>query len=206
VQGGERGVVPLRCMHHTYVCAACASVMDQSPGAERVRLQKLHEVIEQAHSAVQRLHISVLTEERCHCTFARACDLSNTEQVCCEPVTRHGALTHVCVCSHGAQEHVYQICEDNVRALYEACDWDWDPTSKRAELFHLRSLYLLIRAEDSIVGFVHFRVTEDDEGVSPLYTLTHKRTCTQTTRKKQYYTCTRPRCDWTASDAVLVDT
>ncbi|XP_037094841.1 N-alpha-acetyltransferase 40-like [Pollicipes pollicipes] len=60
------------------------------------------------------------------------------------------------------------ICRDNMRALYNSCEWGWNDKEKRGEMTESMAKYLVARDGDSkIVAFCHFRfdLDYDDEVV-----------------------------------------
>ena len=62
------------------------------------------------------------------------------------------------------QEKVLRMCEENMRALYEA-SWGWDAKSKKAQLSHVAARYIAaVDAGGELVGYVHFRFAWDDDG------------------------------------------
>ncbi|GMF21949.1 unnamed protein product [Phytophthora lilii] len=96
--------------------------------------------------------------------------------------TRNGA--NVCIrgarsrdLSAATRESVVALFESNMKALYQASDWGYDPAAKRTELFEDEARYLLVYDESeasspdatsALVGFAHFRFVEDD-GALVLY-------------------------------------
>ncbi|EGZ09905.1 hypothetical protein PHYSODRAFT_318403 [Phytophthora sojae] len=80
--------------------------------------------------------------------------------------------------SESTRESVVSLFEGNMKTLYQASDWGYDPAAKRKELFEDEARYLLVHDEsvtstDSesvapLVGFAHFRFVEDD-GALVLY-------------------------------------
>lgn len=69
------------------------------------------------------------------------------------------------------RDAVVQLFESNMKTLYEASDWGYDPVTKRKELFEDQARYLLAVDQDDpakLAAFVHFRFVEDD-GVEVMY-------------------------------------
>lgn len=79
-----------------------------------------------------------------------------------------------CVRATAASNHLrdwaFDLVSQNMRELYEASQWGWSENAKRKELVHRDAWYLVARleADDSPVGFIHFRFDMDD-GMSVLY-------------------------------------
>lgn len=72
--------------------------------------------------------------------------------------------------SNDLREWAFDLVSQNMRELYEASQWGWSENAKRKELVHRDAWYLVARSEadDSPVGFIHFRFDMDD-GMSVLY-------------------------------------
>ncbi|KAG6621336.1 N-alpha-acetyltransferase 40 [Phytophthora cinnamomi] len=77
--------------------------------------------------------------------------------------------------SESTREGVVALFESNMKALYQASDWGYDPVAKRKELFEDEARYLFVHDESvastasaPLVGFAHFRFVEDD-GALVLY-------------------------------------
>ncbi|TDH72406.1 hypothetical protein CCR75_000810 [Bremia lactucae] len=71
--------------------------------------------------------------------------------------------------SEATREHIVALFESNMKSLYQTSDWGYDANAKRSELFEAEARYLLvIDANESLVGFVHFRFVDDD-GALVLY-------------------------------------
>ncbi|GMF20408.1 unnamed protein product [Phytophthora fragariaefolia] len=79
--------------------------------------------------------------------------------------------------AESTREGVVALFEGNMKSLYQASNWGYDPEAKRKELFEDVARYLLVYDESlaatseavaPLVGFAHFRFVEDD-GALVLY-------------------------------------
>ncbi|XP_046557957.1 N-alpha-acetyltransferase 40-like [Haliotis rubra] len=68
-------------------------------------------------------------------------------------------------------EWIFQLTRDNMKSLYESCEWGWKDREKKEELTEDKAWYLLARdQENKPVAFVHFRFDiECDDEVLYLY-------------------------------------
>lgn len=69
------------------------------------------------------------------------------------------------------RDAIVHLFESNMKTLYEASDWGYDPQAKCKELFEDQARYLLaVDQQDTskLAAFVHFRFVEDD-GVEVMY-------------------------------------
>ena len=57
----------------------------------------------------------------------------------------------------------FDILEDNMKEQYEVNPWGWDPKMKRAELANDEARFVLVRDNDRVVAFAHFRFELDDD-------------------------------------------
>ena len=74
----------------------------------------------------------------------------------------HLEIFHAVDLSIKDQEEIIQLFEDNMRISYEQSKDGYQPEEKRSELFSNQSRYLIIRSEDSLIAFTHFRFDMDD--------------------------------------------
>lgn len=61
----------------------------------------------------------------------------------------------------GLRDWAFDLTEGNMRAMYEASNWGWNPSAKRRELCHEDALYLVAESAKGPCGFVHFRFDMD---------------------------------------------
>ncbi|KAF8168034.1 acyl-CoA N-acyltransferase [Crassisporium funariophilum] len=64
------------------------------------------------------------------------------------------------------REAVWVIFEANMRELYQNSSFGWDPETKRKELFHNLSRFVLVQQDESpnpLVAFSMFRFEQEDE-------------------------------------------
>ena len=57
----------------------------------------------------------------------------------------------------------FDILEENMKEQYEVNPWGWDPKMKRAELADDEARFVLVRDDDRVVAFAHFRFEVDDD-------------------------------------------
>ncbi len=57
----------------------------------------------------------------------------------------------------------FDILEDNMKEQYEVNPWGWDPKMKRAELANDEARFVVVRDNDRVVAFAHFRFELDDD-------------------------------------------
>lgn len=50
-----------------------------------------------------------------------------------------------------------QLTEDNMKQLYEQSDWGWNRKSKLKEFQHILARFLILKLNDKLIGFCHFR-------------------------------------------------
>jgi len=69
------------------------------------------------------------------------------------------------------QTFIFDLCKDNMQALYESSNWGWKDREKKEEMLDDRAWYLIARdTENKPVAFVHFRFDiEIDEEVLYCY-------------------------------------
>ncbi|TMW66746.1 hypothetical protein Poli38472_014058 [Pythium oligandrum] len=79
-------------------------------------------------------------------------------------ITNH----HAAALDEATRERIVALFEANMKAMYVASDWGYDPDAKRTELFEEDARYLLAMQGEELLGFVHFRFVEDD-GVEVMY-------------------------------------
>lgn len=62
------------------------------------------------------------------------------------------------------RSQIYSLLEENMQELFIASNWGWDEESKRKELFHALSRFLVVKdSKDKVAAFVTFRFEWDDE-------------------------------------------
>ena len=57
----------------------------------------------------------------------------------------------------------FDILEENMKEQYEVNPWGWDPKMKRAELANDEARFVVVRDDDRVVAFAHFRFEVDDD-------------------------------------------
>ncbi|KAJ7070965.1 acyl-CoA N-acyltransferase [Mycena amicta] len=67
-----------------------------------------------------------------------------------------------------SRDSIWSIFEANMRTMYTASSFGWNPPEKRAELFDPLSRFILVYSGDTLVAFVAFRF-EFEEGDNVLY-------------------------------------
>ncbi|XP_065219269.1 N-alpha-acetyltransferase 40 [Planococcus citri] len=76
-----------------------------------------------------------------------------TAELSCHPVTELDKQT---------KEAIFDLERDNMKQLYEDCDWGWHEKKKREEMFDDRARYLIAKAPDGkLVAFSHYRFDLD---------------------------------------------
>jgi len=71
---------------------------------------------------------------------------------------------NIAAVSETEMDTILGICRDNMKTLYDSCDWKWKDQEKRDEMSESMAKFLLARdAAGKIVAFVHFRYDYDYE-------------------------------------------
>lgn len=67
--------------------------------------------------------------------------------------------------STSQQKQIFSILKSNVERYYLASDWGWNEETKRKELFHINSKFLIFEdaIKSTVAGFAMFRAEFDDE-------------------------------------------
>jgi len=70
-----------------------------------------------------------------------------------------------------AKDKIFELLENNMKAMYIASDWGWNETNKKTELFEDTAWYLIARQQDgAMVAYAHFRYDMDfDDDVLYVY-------------------------------------
>nr|GAT54920.1 predicted protein [Mycena chlorophos] len=70
------------------------------------------------------------------------------------------------------RDSIWALFEANMRVMYTASSFGWDPPTKRAELFNPLTRFVLVRGAGALVAFAAFRFEfEDGENILYCYDL-----------------------------------